>query len=181
MAIQLGQQPLQDRRHQGWPAIDPTCVQLDQAGTRRNPLPSRLGRINATHSDQGQGWARRRPQPPHHLQGPVAQGRPTQAARFLRQGATGLGQAAPLQAKAIQARIHCNHACQALLVGEAGNAINGLVLQVGGDLDQQGRAGRQPPQPFHQPAQRGLPLQLPQPRRVRRTDVDHGVIGQGRQ
>jgi hypothetical protein len=108
----------------------------------------------------------------------MAQWGATQAAALLAEGLAGLGQEAPLQSEAIEAGVHRNHAGQAFLVGQAGDRIDGIVLQIRGDLHQQGRATRQPPQPLHQSPQQHLILELAQPRGIRGAHVDHGIVSQ---
>ena len=92
-----------------------------------------------------------------------------------------MGQAPLLEAEAVEAGVDRNHASQAFFVGHPGDRIDGIVLQIGGDLDQQGRAARQTPQPLNQAPQLAFLLQVAQAGGIGGADVDHGVIRQGGQ
>src|SRR5699024_3034944 len=79
--------------------------------------------------------------------------------------------------------VHRDHPGEVFIRYEAGHVVDILIGEVGGDLDEYGNvAGRGVVRGLlhcvHDRSQRGDRLQVPQPWRVRRGDVDDEVVGE---
>jgi hypothetical protein len=158
------------------PAVDQPRVALDEGGAVSQPVPRVVGGLDAAHRDQYEPVADSAVQPLEHVKGALLERRPGQAARL-----SGRLRVAD-QSVSGDRGVGGNDAVQAELDGEVGDRVDVLVGQIRSDLHEQRdlAAGRPVESVADRPQQRPqvlYRLQVPQPRGVRRADVDDQVVG----